>query len=56
LDKTLLELTSAKEVIRVLQQKGNLKKYIGDEGTGECKSHHDKRPVQVETKETTGFK
>jgi hypothetical protein len=27
-----------------------LKKWTGDEGTGECKSHHDERPVQVETK------
>jgi hypothetical protein len=33
----------------VLQQEGNLKKWTGDEGTGECKSHHDERPVQVET-------
>jgi hypothetical protein len=34
----------------VLQQEGNLKKWTGDEGTGECKSHHDERPVHVETK------
>ena len=34
----------------MLQQEGNLKKWTGDEGTGECKSHHDERPVQVETK------
>jgi hypothetical protein len=34
----------------VLQQEENLKKWTGDEGTEECISHHDERPVHVETK------
>jgi hypothetical protein len=50
--KTLLELSSAQEIIKLFQEEGNLK-WSGCDRTSGRKSHHGEIPAQIERKEGT---
>jgi hypothetical protein len=52
LEETLSELSSAQEIIKLLQEEGNLK-WSGCYRTSGCTSHHGEIPAQIERKEGT---